>query len=76
MHALAPDAGLRRLVPFMGAGVSASARTPLWSDRIRDLADEVFDDEAAIESLLTGEPNVLNQAAGLRSGWEIAAEGI
>jgi hypothetical protein len=73
VSALAPDARSGRLVPFMGAGVSASAGAPVWSELIRDLAKEVFDDEAAVGSLLQEGRDVLDQAAALRSGWERVA---
>lgn len=70
VHALVPDARSGRLVPFMGAGVSASAGGPSWSALIERLAERVLRDPRAAKSLLHPRRDALDQAAALRAAWD------
>lgn len=63
---LADQARNGKLVPFMGAGVSASAGGPTWSGLIRKLALGIGMDDAQIKSLTSAERSALDQAAYLR----------
>lgn len=62
---LGSEAAARKLVPFMGSGVSVSAGAPDWRGLIRALADEAgLDDEVA--DTLAQSHDVLDQAEYLR----------
>ena len=59
-----------RLVPFMGAGVSASARAPMWGELIGLLAEDIELSDADRSDLRNSGLDLLDQAAFLRSRYE------
>ena len=62
---LGRDAGRRRLVPFMGSGISVTAGAPTWRDLISQLAVAAGLTSSDADALSSASRDVLDQAAYL-----------